>query len=222
MSKKLTRRRFLALSAGAVGGTALTCSGLVVLGTKQPAIGFIEASCGGESNVNDRILVAYASQYGSTGEVAKAIGNVLCSPQSPVDVCLAKNVTDLSRYRAVVVGSAIQGGEWLPEALELIEVHRETLSRVPVAYFLCCKRLRNDTPASRREAMGYMDGVRAHVPEINPVQVGLFAGKVDPSTMPLSARLLMALSASPTGDWRDWDAIRAWASSLRPMLQIPA
>jgi menaquinone-dependent protoporphyrinogen oxidase len=172
--------------------------------------------------VNDRILVAYASQYGSTGEVAKAIGNVLCNPRSPVDVCLAKNVTDVSPYRAVVVGSAIQGGEWLPEALELIEVHREALSRVPVAYFLCCKRLRNDTPESRREAMGYMDGVRAHVPEINPVQVGLFAGKVDPSTMPLSVRLLTALSRSPTGDWRNWDAIRAWASSLRPVLQIPA
>lgn len=171
--------------------------------------------------MNDRILVAYASQYGSTGEVAEAIGNALCSPQSPVDVCLAKNVTDVSRYRAVIVGSAIQGGEWLPEALELIGVHREALSRLPVAYFLCCKRLRSDTPESRREAMDYMDGVRAHVPEINPVQVGLFAGKVDPGTMPLFIRLLIALSGSPTGDWRDWDAIRAWALGLRPALQIP-
>lgn len=217
---RFARRRFLMLSAGTVGATVLTCSGLVVLGTRQPAVEFVEANCGDKVRMSDRILVTYASRYGSTGEVAEAIGKVLCGgSRSFVDVCLVKNVTEVSHYQAVVVGSAIQGGEWLPEALEFIEVHRETLSRVPVAYFLCCKRLRDDTPETHREAIGYMDGVQAHVPEIKPVQVGLFAGKIDPSTMPPFVRLLIALSGSPTGDWRDWDAIRAWASSLRPVLQ---
>ncbi len=38
-----------------------------------------------------KILVAYASKYGSTGGVADAIGKGLCSKGAAVDVLLMKN-----------------------------------------------------------------------------------------------------------------------------------
>ncbi len=100
----ITRRLFLMLAGGAVGASVLYCGGLATLGLRQPAIEYIESICGKEENVEDKILVAYASRAGSTGEVAEAIGQVLCEAGAAVDVRLAKGVTDLSPYRAVVEG----------------------------------------------------------------------------------------------------------------------
>ena len=42
----------------------------------------------------------------------------------------------MSPYRAVVVGSAIYMGWWMSGAVKFVETHRETPSRVLVAYFL--------------------------------------------------------------------------------------
>ena len=67
-----------------------------------------------------RTLVAYASRAGSTAEVAEAIGRTLAEDGAQVDVRLVKEVADLSPYRAVVAGSAIQGGKWLPEAMQFV------------------------------------------------------------------------------------------------------
>jgi len=216
---RINRRRFLALTGGAVGATALACCGLTVLGTRQPAVEFNESSCegehGGENEMSDKILVAYASRCGSTGEVAEAIGQVLCDAGAAVDVRLAKNVTDVSPYRAVIVGSAIRMGRWLPEAVGFVETHREPLSRVPVAYFLSCMTLEDDTEEKRRTVAIYLDPVREIV---QPVDVGLFAGAMDYDKLPFIFRLMMKTLGTPEGDFRDWEGIRAWADGLRPAL----
>jgi len=212
---RITRRRFLMLAGGAVGASALCCGGLATLGLRQPAIEYIESDCGKEENVGNKILVAYASRAGSTGEVAEAIGKVLCDGGAAVDVRLAKEVTDLSPYRAVVVGSGIRVGKWLPEAVEFVEGHREALSRMPVAYFAVCLTLREDTEENRREVAAYLDPVREVV---QPVDVGLFAGVMDYSKLPFTFRLMMKAMKSPEGDFRDWEAIRAWAGQVRARL----
>lgn len=212
---RISRRRFLALTGGVVGVTALTCCGLTALGTRQPAVEFNESSCGGENEMSDKILVAYASKCGSTGEVAEAIGQVLCDAGAAVDVRLAKNVTDVSPYRAVIVGSAIRASRWLPEASKFVETHREALSRVPVAYFLTCVILGDDTEENRRTAAAYLDPVREMV---QPVDVGLFAGVMDYSKLSFVFRLMMKVMGATEGDFRDWEAIRAWADGLHPAL----
>ena len=165
--------------------------------------------------MSDKILVAYASRCGSTGEVAEAIGQVLCDAGAAVDVRLAKNVTDVSPYRAVIVGSAIRASRWLPEASKFVETHREALSRVPVAYFLTCVILGDDTEENRRTAAAYLDPVREMV---QPVDVGLFAGVMDYSKLSFVFRLMMKVMGATEGDFRDWEAIRAWADGLHPAL----
>ena len=165
--------------------------------------------------MSDKILVAYASKCGSTGEVAEAIGRTLCDGGAAVDVRLVKDVTDVSDYRAVVVGSAICMGQWLPEAGKFVEAHRDVLSRVPVAYFTVCMTLQDDTEENRRTVAGYTDPVRGIVP---PVDEGLFAGAMDHSKLPFVFRLLMKAMKVPEGDFRDWDGIRDWAASVRPLL----
>jgi hypothetical protein len=53
---RITRRRFLMLTGGAVGASVLCCGGLATLGLRQPAIEYIESSCGKEENMKDKIL----------------------------------------------------------------------------------------------------------------------------------------------------------------------
>lgn len=50
-------------------------------------------------------------------------------------------VKDLASYLAVVAGSAIQAAQWLPEAIQFVQVHREELARKPFAAFLVCMTL---------------------------------------------------------------------------------
>ena len=211
--KTITRRRFIVLLGGAVGAGALTCCGLGALGTVQPQVEYPETTCGGE--MVSKVLVVYASKAGSTGEVAEVIGQVLCEGGASVDVRLAKEVSDLSPYRAVVVGSAIRIGRWLPEAVQFVERHQAALKTMPVAYFQVSGFLKEDTPDKRQEAATFLDPVRALV---TPVGEGLFAGKMDYSKLSFFDRTIAKMVGSVEGDWRDWDAIRAWADSLRPVL----
>jgi menaquinone-dependent protoporphyrinogen oxidase len=221
---KISRRRFLALSGGAIGATVLTCGGLAAMGGRQPAVEFVESSCGKEQDMGDKVLVTYASRCGSTGEVAQAIGQVLCAAGAAVDVRQVENVSDLGPYRAVVLGSAVRSSRCLPEAVEFAKTHQDALNRVKVAYFLTCLMLAvADTEETRREAAAFLDPLREQLPRVQPLGLGLFAGVLDFSKLPFLYRFVWPLTAgrqASEGDYRDWEAIRAWAGDLHPKLLV--
>ena len=159
-----------------------------------------------------KILVAYATKAGSTAEVAAEIGRVMESKSGcQVDVRPVGRLDGVDGYDAVLIGSGIRGGKWLPEAMKFVEKNRDALGRVPVALFTVCLTLRDDTEENRRMVAAYLDPVRELV---QPVEVGLFAGAMDPSKLPFILRLLMKAMKAPQGDFRDWEAIRAWASQV--------
>ncbi|MCB0213711.1 MAG: pentapeptide repeat-containing protein [Anaerolineae bacterium] len=161
-----------------------------------------------------KILVAYASVSGSTGEVAAAIGEVLeQKPHVTVDVCHVRDAVDVDQYSALVLGSSIRAGRWLPEAFTFLENHDEAMQRVPVAYFTTCLTMVSDTQDSRQTVVAYMEPVRLAAPHINPVGLGLFAGALDPARAPIMPSVHTA-----QGDYRNWEAIRAWAEEIRPAL----
>lgn len=163
--------------------------------------------------MDKRILVAYATGSGSTAEVAKAIGTVLARDEVSVDVYHAPDVADIAPYSAVVLGSSIRAGRWLPDAFDFLDDFVGELAERPVAYFTTCLTLMDDTEENRRIVRAYMAPVLEAAPSIKPVALGLFAGSLDPSR-----RLIMPVEAGPQGDYRDWDAIAAWAESIRPAL----
>ena len=165
--------------------------------------------------MNDRILVAYATRAGSTAEIAKAIGKALSDSGAAVDVCPVKDIHDLSPYRAVVVGSPVRMGRWLPEALTFLKAHQAELSRVPVACFVTCVTLTSNTVENRRTVDAYLDPVRAI---LRPVSIGLFAGAMDGSKLSFLDRLMMKATKIPEGDFRKWDEIHLWGESLQAIL----
>lgn len=171
----------------------------------------------------DKILIAYASRTGATAGVAEVIGQTLAESGVPVEVRRMQDVKDLAPYRAVVAGSAIQGGQWLPEAIQFMQTHQAALAQKPFAAFLVCMTLAMPNAGKYRQGVAeWLEPVRALV---RPVSEGLFAGALDISQAPsfgerLKFRLSVAFGVWKEGDHRDWQAIRAWAADLKPLLVI--
>jgi menaquinone-dependent protoporphyrinogen oxidase len=158
-----------------------------------------------------KILVTYATRAGSTAEVATGIAEVLRAAGTIVDTQPIKAVRDVNGYDAVVVGSAIRMGQWLPEAVEFVKAHCETLSHIPTAYFLVSGLLHEDTPEMRQKVLAFLNPVHAI---LEPVSIGMFAGKMDYSKLSWLDRLMAKAVGTPEGDWRNWEAIREWTQEL--------
>ncbi len=208
-TRTLSRRDFLRITGITLGASAVTCSGLAVLATHSPAVTLSESAYG-DQNMTKKVLVAYASKCGSTGEVASAIGRTLAQNGVRVDVLPLKKVTDLSDYQAVFVGSAIRVAKWLPEAVSFVSENRAILQRVPTAYFTVCMTMARDTPANRAKAAGFIEPVRA---VLAPAAEGYFAGKVDFKRLSFIEGTLLKAKGGIEGDFRDWDKITNWAQS---------
>jgi menaquinone-dependent protoporphyrinogen oxidase len=207
---RVSRRDFLALAGGLI--STISLGGFSGAGSSHAAAtAFPEGKCGDKSIMDKKILVAYASKYGSTGGVADAIGKELCSKGATVDVLLMKNGVNLSSYQGVIVGSAIYMGKWLPEAVDFVKKNAEVLRQIPVAYFLVCMTLCKPTEENRAKVLAYLDPLLKAIPEIKPVGIGAFAGALDYNNLSWINKKILKSKGTPEGDFRDWKAIRTWA-----------
>ncbi|MBL8130988.1 MAG: flavodoxin domain-containing protein [Anaerolineae bacterium] len=165
-----------------------------------------------------RILVAYATRLGSTAEIAEVIGTVLRTRTHQIDIRPVEDIQSVEEYAAVVVGSAIRGGKWLPSALAFLEKHHTALSALPVAYFTVCMTLADGTQESVEVASSYHELLYRSFPNVSPVSIGMFAGEFDPKHAAPLVRLLARGLGITEGDWRDWQVIGDWARTLLDLL----
>ena len=74
------------------------------------------------------VLVTAASRHGGTREIAEAIARELEAQGVSVELRELEEVSDLGRYDAVVLGSAVYLGRWLEPALRFVERHADELA----------------------------------------------------------------------------------------------
>jgi menaquinone-dependent protoporphyrinogen oxidase len=191
------------------------------------------------------VLIAYATNAGSTTKVAQVIGEELGKDGAQVQVCRLAEVTSVKPYDAVVIGAPMIMG-WHGDAVKFVKKHQQALSHVPVAYFLTAMSLtqtnetsvgatpiyvdprlakppKNEKRLSFKEryatATNYLRPVLDAAPSVKPVSAGFFGGRLELYRLPLLQMLfvLLVIQAQP-GDLRNWPAIREWATNLRTEL----
>jgi menaquinone-dependent protoporphyrinogen oxidase len=186
-----------------------------------------------------KVLVTYGSRHGGTRGIAERIGEVLRAEGLEATVAAARQVRDIQDADAFVIGSGVYMGSWLPEALEFIERNQGTLAMHPVWLFSsgplpgssADKHPDDPLENSLGPEEGPGSGGRRKVAElsapIHPRDHAVFRGAFDPADPPraLSERLVRMMPAArdllPAGDFREWDAIEAWARQIAVTLRAP-
>jgi menaquinone-dependent protoporphyrinogen oxidase len=164
-----------------------------------------------------RVLIAYASRRGSTAEIARAIGRELEGAGYTVDVAELKAVASLEGFGAVVIGAPVYMAKIEGDVAGFVARYRDRLPGIPVAAFAV-----GIAPVDRRvgSVEDMLEKLRAALDPVRPVAVAMFAGRLDLSRMSFTERTMTGLMKVLTGDFRDWDAIRAWARELPAALKI--
>lgn len=165
-----------------------------------------------------RILVVYASKHNSTAEIASAIGEVLQkSDRAQVDVRPVEAVEDLTPYDGVVLGSAVYMGQWQPGAADFLQKHEQELARKPVWLFSSGPIAEGD-PNTKLNSWKFPEKLQPVSDRIKPRDVAVFNGKLDPAKLNWFERFITRMVKSPTGDFRDWNLIRSWATGIAQAL----
>ena len=165
-----------------------------------------------------RVLVATASRHGSTAEIAEEIAAALrtvlraSDPGAVVDLRAAEQVSTVDGYDAAVLGSGVYLGHWLEGARTLVDSHTDALSRIPV--WLFSSGPIGDPPLPQEdpvdvEALSRQVRARAH---------RVFAGRLSKRGLRFTERAVVVALRAPEGDFRDWTAIREWASEVGKVL----
>ena len=159
----------------------------------------------------EKVLVAYASCCGSTAEVGQAIADQLCRRGASVAMCSVEDVQDVAVYDAVVVGSAIRMGKWLPAAVQFVDRNRALLQSKQTAFFTVHMLNVDDSAASRQARAAYMEPVHTL---LMPQHEAFFAGKMDMGKLSFTDRMIAKLVKSKDEDKRSWPAIHAWGDQI--------
>ena len=81
------------------------------------------------------VLVAYATRYGATQEVAETVATALRESGLEVDLQPLRQVHTIDQYQAIVIGAPLYMFHWHKDALNFLTKYRTTLIARPVAIF---------------------------------------------------------------------------------------
>jgi len=158
------------------------------------------------SSTGGRILVSAGSKHGSTREIGEKIGEVLRAMGHDVDVVDPDRVDDLSGYEAVVLGSAVYAGHWVPSAVELAQ----RIAGSGLATWLFSSGPVGDPPKPEEDPVDVADIYES----TSALEHQVFAGKIDKSLLGFAEKAIMVAVRAPEGDFRNWDEITAWATGI--------
>jgi menaquinone-dependent protoporphyrinogen oxidase len=164
-----------------------------------------------------KVLVSYATKYGSTKEVAEKIADNMRAQADDVDVMSVDDVKSIDGYDKVVFGAALYAGNISGPAKKFLNRNRAVLAGKPVSMFLLGPISRDEKEMTGAEDQ--MAKVLAKYDWFKPVSSQIFVGKFDLSMLKWPFSLVAKMKGTPLygetlRDERDWDAISAWAASI--------
>lgn len=162
------------------------------------------------------VLVTVGSRHGSTQEIGVGIAQVLERGAHTVAQVDPDEVTSLVGYDAVVLGSAVYVGQLTESVRALARRLEGPLAVIPLWLFWSGPI---GVPA---RPVGEPDDVSLLQRRLGPRGVRMFGGRLDPAQLGLTERALIARVEAVPGDYRDFEAVEAWAESIAAELHPKA
>jgi menaquinone-dependent protoporphyrinogen oxidase len=167
-----------------------------------------------------RVLVGYASRFGSTRDIASRIAGGVGAHGRDVDLRSVDEISDFDHYDAVVFGSGVYDGSWTAQATELVRRHAGVLARKPLWLF---------SVGSFGDRHPIVGGLIKKEPReisefeetVHPRDYRVFAGVIDLDHWPAWGRLLFKALGGHAGDNRQWSDIDGWAEKISQELRVP-
>lgn len=161
-----------------------------------------------------RVLLAYGTRAGSTREIAEFIGGILSEQGFQVEIRSVNENIDPSAFDAVILGTPVRKFVVLPDAVHFLKRHAKALQPLPAAIFLVGLSFKKGANTDRKMVNKWMASLSVHKA---PILEGYFGGKLDYAKIGPLFRWIFSKDKSgelAEGDFRDWDAIRAWTDKL--------
>ena len=160
------------------------------------------------------VLVTAASKHGATMEIAEHLARSLERSAAGMRCGLVAMSIPVERqpdpvlYDAVVLASAVYAGRWLEPARHYAADHASALRARPV-WLLSSGPIGEppfppDEPHDA-EPIRSLVGARAH---------RVVPGRLDKHLLGIGERAMVTAMRAPVGDFRDWEAVRAWAEEI--------
>ena len=167
-----------------------------------------------------KVLVAYASKYGATEGIAQRIGERLQQHGLDVDVAKCEDTRGVPEYDAHVVGSAVYEFNWRKDARRFVKRNADTLATKPTWLFSSGPV---GTEKVDKDGKDVLEGAAPkqfsnYASLLHPRGMQVFRGAYDHEKVRGGDRIIAWMPAIrdvlPEGDFREWDAIDAWADSI--------
>ena len=168
--------------------------------------------------MGNRVLVAYATKYGATAGIAEKIGQVILQAGLQTDVLPTDRVSDITVYKAIVLGSAVYVGQWRKEAVAFLENNEKAMSKLPVWFFSSGPTGEGD-PVQLMQGWQFPEAQQPIADRIQPRDIAFFLGVLDMKKLNMAEKLLIKGLKTPVGDFRDWDVIASWATAIADTLK---
>jgi menaquinone-dependent protoporphyrinogen oxidase len=160
-----------------------------------------------------KLLIAYASKYGSTAEIAEVIGKELRKRAYNADVKPVDSVDSLDGYEGFVIGSALYAGGWMKPAAKFLRANKKLLAGYPVWLFSSGPTGQGD-PNEIMDGWTFPEDLMPAVETINPKEIILFHGSIDLDKLNFAEKMVIKSVKATIGDFRDWLVIRGWARAI--------
>lgn len=159
-----------------------------------------------------KALVTAGSKHGATSEIANRIAMKLTASGCDTVVSSPDDVESTSGFDAVVLGSAVYAGRWTKDARQLVKRISRNGDLPPV--WLFSSGPIGDQPLPTEEPVDVEEILAATA----AVEHRIFAGKVDRAKLTFPERAILLAVRAEEGDFRDWNAIDAWAGTIADRL----
>lgn len=161
-----------------------------------------------------KVLIAVASRHGSTFEIARDIHDRIAYRGIDSDLYNVEEVKDVSKYDAIILGSAVYFGRWVAPAYDFIDMFEDELLVRPVWLFSSGPIGAPPLPPDDESV-----DIGDIITRVNPRAHRIFRGRLDRHKLHFLEKLFVFIFGIRSGDYRDADDVNIWSDALARVLK---